>query len=358
MDAACVGTGEFPVIDLVTRAVAYLQFQDGGIGYICSGGLVNDRDQSSFTPYLLTANHCFSSQGAASTLEAFFDYMNSTCDGSAPPLATLPRSNGSTLLETSSTSDFTFVRLYQLPSGSRVFLGWTTTEPADGATLYRVSHPDGLPAAYSKSAKVANPSFTCGMSTTNFHFANTVIGGTFGGSSGSALLNESGQILGQLRGGCGQDPSNGCDYSNYDLDGKFSVTFPWISKYINVEGGGGDCVNSDTVICLRSGDRFEVKVEWHAAGETQFHPAFVSSLRTSDSGIFYYNNPDNLEFLLKVLNGCPLNDRYWVFFAATTNVAFNVTVIDTENGASKIYSNPEGHRADAVTDTGAFATCP
>jgi len=123
-------------------------------------------------------------------------------------------------------------------------------------------------------------------------------------------------------------------------------------------GGGGSCVNSDTVICLQSDDRFEVRVEWHGFEETQYHPAFVSSLRTSDSGIFFYSDPSNLEFLIKVLNGCWLNDHYWVFFAATTNVAFIVTVTDTETGASKIYFNSEGHPADAVTDTVAFAACP
>lgn len=121
---------------------------------------------------------------------------------------------------------------------------------------------------------------------------------------------------------------------------------------------GGSCVNTDREICLGEGDRFEVKIEWHGSGETAFKPAFVSSLRTADAGMFYYSNPNNLEFLLKVLNGCPMNNNYWVFFAATTNVAFNVTVTDTETGARRLYSNQEGHPADTITDTTAFATCP
>ena len=38
-----------------------------------------------------------------------------------------------------------------------------------------------------------------------------------------------------------------------------------------------------------------------------------------DSGLFYFFGASNLEMLIKVLNACGLNDRYWVFFAATTN---------------------------------------
>jgi hypothetical protein len=62
--------------------------------------------------------------------------------------------------------------------------------------------------------------------------------------------------------------------------------------------------------------------------------------------------------LIKVLNGCPVNDSYWVFFAATTNVEFVVTVVDTQSGRAKQYLNPLDHVANAVTDTSAFATCP
>ena len=50
--------------------------------------------------------------------------------------------------------------------------------------------------------------------------------------------------------------------------------------------------------------------------------------------------------------------RFWVFYAATTDVGFTVTVTDLLTGTSKTYANPLGQAADAVTDTSAFATCP
>jgi len=62
--------------------------------------------------------------------------------------------------------------------------------------------------------------------------------------------------------------------------------------------------------------------------------------------------------LVKIVNACSYNDRYWVFSAATTNVEYTLTVTDTESQVVKTYFNPMGSPAPAVTDTSAFATCP
>jgi len=125
-----------------------------------------------------------------------------------------------------------------------------------------------------------------------------------------------------------------------------------------LQGETQPCVEDQNTICLRSG-RFQVSVDWQRPPDFPgLRPALVSNLRTSDSGIFYFQNPNNLEFLLKIVNGCSLNNNYWVFFAATTDVEFTVTVVDTQNGMQKVYTNPLGQPADAVTDTAAFATCP
>ena len=79
---------------------------------------------------------------------------------------------------------------------------------------------------------------------------------------------------------------------------------------------------------------------------------------TADSGLFWFFSDNNWEMLVKVLDGCAINGHYWVFSAATTNVGYTLRVIDTDNGAVQEYVNPLGVAADAVTDTGAFATCP
>jgi hypothetical protein len=53
-----------------------------------------------------------------------------------------------------------------------------------------------------------------------------------------------------------------------------------------------------------------------------------------------------------------VNDHYWVFVAAATNVELHITVTDTQTGQVRTYFNPLGKAALPVQDTSAFATCP
>ncbi len=78
--------------------------------------------------------------------------------------------------------------------------------------------------------------------------------------------------------------------------------------------------------------------------------------RSADSGLFWFFHPDNWELLVKVLDGCAMNGHYWVFFAATTDVEFDLFVGRESEGldGGRVYHNDAGHRADAVTDTAAF----
>jgi len=62
--------------------------------------------------------------------------------------------------------------------------------------------------------------------------------------------------------------------------------------------------------------------------------------------------------MVKVLDGCGVNDRFWVFHAATTSVEYTLTVTDTVTGQVRRYENPLGRNAPAVTDTDAFDVCP
>ncbi|MEM9557939.1 MAG: VWA domain-containing protein [Acidobacteriota bacterium] len=118
----------------------------------------------------------------------------------------------------------------------------------------------------------------------------------------------------------------------------------------------GACTPGPTTLCLNQ-DRFRVQVSW-----TDFQgttgPGSVASCGTDDSGLFWFFDPNNWEVLIKVLNACGVNDRYWVFFAATTNVGYDLSVTDTQTGITRRYSNPLGIASPAVTDTDAFATCP
>ena len=114
------------------------------------------------------------------------------------------------------------------------------------------------------------------------------------------------------------------------------------------------CNPTATTACLNQG-RFEVEVSWSdfvgGSGVGQL------ILTSEDSALFWFFNSENWEMLVKVIDGCNANDRFWVFAAATTNVEYTLRVTDTVTGVVKSYTNPLGRQAPATTDTDAFATC-
>jgi predicted esterase len=118
---------------------------------------------------------------------------------------------------------------------------------------------------------------------------------------------------------------------------------------------GSTCVPTATILCLNRG-RFRVQVHWDANGSSG--EGMVVPGASADSGLFWFFSPENWELMVKVLDGCALNQRYWVFAAATTNVHYVLMVTDTATGGVARYENPAGKPAAATTDTGAFPTCP
>ena len=80
---------------------------------------------------------------------------------------------------------------------------------------------------------------------------------------------------------------------------------------------------------------------------------------TADTGYFWFFDPNNVELVTKVLNGCGTNDAYWVFAAGLTNLGVHLTVTDLQFGVlMKTYENPIGTPFAPIQDTGAFRTCP
>ncbi|MEM7582592.1 MAG: serine protease [Acidobacteriota bacterium] len=227
----------------VQEAVAYLVFSLPGGSFICSGGLLNDTS-SSGTPYFLTANHCFSTQSAASSLEAHFQWTvgcGASCGSQYNPPGSVPRVLGANLLATSATTDFTFLELNSAAPAGSTFLGWTTSNVANssGTQLYRVSHPSGSPQAYSEQS-VNTTSGVCGsLPRGNFIYSDATLADSEGGSSGSPVVNGSGQVVGQLFGACGATPETTCDNDDRTVDGAFAVTYSSISQWLDGSGGGG-----------------------------------------------------------------------------------------------------------------------
>lgn len=106
------------------------------------------------------------------------------------------------------------------------------------------------------------------------------------------------------------------------------------------------------------GGRFKVWVTGFDFAHTDFIGR-TAPLASTDSAIFWFFNPANFELLVKIVDGCGINNRYWVYFAATTNVEFRLYVDDTwDNDPAFYYRNRLGtQEATSVADSDAFATC-
>lgn len=115
--------------------------------------------------------------------------------------------------------------------------------------------------------------------------------------------------------------------------------------------GPGTCEKDETTLCLGVGDRFRATGTWEdydgLTGVARVRPA------TSDSGFFWFFGPENLELLVKVLDGRVLNGHFWVFFGSLSSVGFEITITDTSTGTQRVYVNRVGEQA-SFADTTAF----
>ena len=98
LDASC-----YDEVAAQRNAVARMVFTKDGSTYACTGTLLNDL-ASSGTPYFLSANHCISTQAAASSLQTDWFYRSPTCNSRTLSSASVRRFGGATLLYASSAS--------------------------------------------------------------------------------------------------------------------------------------------------------------------------------------------------------------------------------------------------------------
>ncbi|HEX7705678.1 MAG TPA: serine protease [Thermoanaerobaculia bacterium] len=354
--AACLQDARcFTGLEDYGTSVAHMVYASGANLYVCTGGLILDSART-FAPYFITANHCISTAAEAASLETFWDYTTSNCGGATPPLSTLPRRSGSTLLATSATSDLSLLRLHSTPPGSRWFFGWTTTPPSAGETLHRLSHPDSQPQRYSAST-VDTISTTCfATPRTSYIYSKPTVGTVIGGSSGSPIFKSNGQIVGALTGGC---PGNAdaCGTSMRTIDGAFSSAYASVFKpFLNPDVTQcSPCVANQTTSCLL-GNRFKVTMSWsdsfanlsgvgsritYAENLPEIHPQFGP---LSESAFFsmYSFSPKSIETLVRMIKGANINDKYWVFVTGFAGAQYTVTIQDSQSCATWQRTIPSG----------------
>jgi hypothetical protein len=247
------------------NAVAHMVFRSGRYLYICSGGLINDNDDSNSLPLFLTANHCISKGREASSLENFFRFTascgdTSLCQASLDSLrSSFGRTLGSTVVSTGRAADYTLLRLSEAAPDGSAFLGWNESPVAynHGQVLHRISHPQGAPQSYSQHS-VDTTAGTCGTWPRGDRiYSRDVVGATEGGSSGSPVVNDAGHIVGQLSGACGTNLADNCDAdSNATVDGAFASYFSTVEPFLDPGNGSGCTITepNEEISCLDGQD--------------------------------------------------------------------------------------------------------
>jgi hypothetical protein len=111
------------------------------------------------------------------------------------------------------------------------------------------------------------------------------------------------------------------------------------------------CLPDGTTLCLNGG-RFEVRVSWRVPTQGTSGVGQAVPL-TSDTGYFWFFSSNNIELVIKVVDGRAFNQHFWVFYGALSDVEYTITVTDSETGAVRTYMNTQGRLA-SVADVIAF----
>jgi len=188
----------------------------GGSGF-CSGSLVNNTSQDG-TPYILTANHCYSNPA---TWVFWFNWESPTCPNppNSPPYNSV---SGATLKARYSDSDFCLVLMSSKPPSDYnvYYAGWNKKDSAasSGAGIH---HPSGDIKKISYSNTPYTSDTWAGTPPDSHWRVNWSDGVTEPGSSGSPIFDQYLHVVGQLHGG----PSACTSSQEWDFYGKFAMSW-------------------------------------------------------------------------------------------------------------------------------------
>ncbi len=111
-----------------------------------------------------------------------------------------------------------------------------------------------------------------------------------------------------------------------------------------VVDGGASCHAGHGALCLDDG-RFLVRAAWKAPIATIGDA--VELPLTPDTGAFWFFDPDNIELIVKAIDGGGTNGHEWIFYGALSNVEYSLDVTDSLTGEARRYFNPAGRFASA-----------
>ncbi len=251
-DVECpVGEDFDELKDRLKHAVAFVIMD----GFVCTGTLINNTKNDK-APYFLTANHC--NAGSESTWAFRFNWISpnpscATTTGSTDA-AVNQTTSGATRLAANVESDF---KLLNLDGGldESWELEWAGWDRRDIAANFAIGihHPSGdiMKVCRENTALTQIKTGIGGLTdpVDSWQVTDWDLGVTEGGSSGSALFDPNGRIVGQLAGG-GAACSGTNDNDLSDFYGRFNVSWSFgnsdsnrLSNWLDPDNTGRETLN-------------------------------------------------------------------------------------------------------------------
>ena len=304
------------------RAVALIVMNNS----LCSGTLINNTSNDG-TPFFLTADHCMEGNNP-STVAFLFDWISP-----APQCATYNNSqngsqnmsvSGSILRASDPLSDFALLEITQSIPGSwdRVYAGWDRSgQIPDYAVgihhpsgdIMKVSRDNNSPAKINYSNLYA---WEISNSTGGWDY-----GATEGGSSGSALFDPDGRIIGQLC--CGASGCNGLtDNGQSDDYGRMDRSWTGagspstrLSDWLDPTGTGQTYINPFPAIS--NDDIGIISIDEPESGNLSDSEPIVITIQNLGN-----NSASNFELSFQINDGEIVNETYSATLGSGTSTQY------------------------------------
>lgn len=224
-------------------------------GSVCSGTLINNTENNN-APYFLTANHC--NMGNPATWAFRFNWISPdpVCaqNQNSTNSSWNQTASGATILASNTKSDFMLLNIDAgLPgSWNLTWAGWNRSTTDVPQFSVGIHHPSGDIMKVCRDNQSPTRqifSFNGDPSARMWRVGNWELGVTEQGSSGSALFDQNGRIVGQLAGGtaaCSGTSNNG----GFDIYGRFETSWDFgttnstrLSNWLDPNGTGATSID-------------------------------------------------------------------------------------------------------------------
>ncbi len=337
-DVDCPIGNDFDSIkDRLKRSVAFVIMQ----GFVCSGNLINNTNNDG-TPFFLTANHC--DAGSESTWAFRFNWISPN-----PSCATTANSTDATVNQTTSgadrlaTNSESDVRLLRLTGGldnswDLEFAGWDNSGDIPSGFTVGIHHPAGdimKVCRDNTSPTKFIRSFNGNATTELWKIDDWDLGVTEGGSSGSALFDSNGRIIGQLAGGfaaCSGTNDNGTEdwYGRFDVSWDFgNFSSNRLRDWLDPSNTGATTLNSISYSTVLSVEENELEEN------TVFYP-------NPSNGVLNVSNNSGSRLIYDLFNitgqrvgkGEVVNENTVLDISSNVSGVYFISITDTSNNTT------------------------